>query len=471
MEIKKIHKNDIKPYKYNNKKHPRWHINALKKSISDYGYIQPIMVDKDNIIIAGHGRHKAIMELDNIDYIDVVDGSYLSDIEAKKLRIIDNRIVCKDYDFDSLYSEMNELYSDVQNSIDDIMSDFLISHDDMRFVLKLYHEKPQETKATNNSDIPLSGRDLKIEPYDWLKKFDTVYLQFSGGKDSMASFYELLKNGVDKSKIKLLWCRTPLDYSDLESFVENFAKHNSVDLIKLNEFEDNYLQTIFEKNGLPTVNCRWCTTAWKIHPTHRFLKARKDKNIVTCMGWRKEENVKRRASDIRCINKITGVAIFRPILDFSEKDVFEIIRQNNGVLHNCYKYHDRLGCIYCFAKSREAWIKFQEHDTPEFLRALKVISYAAKAPSMTSERYKNAVRKAFGLETLRGYREIGETLRIWQIKKFGYFDPFMPGLIDHVKKIEDEEKRKKYLRLIPILQKQRKTLLQRFRKSVNNSVI
>ncbi len=45
--IKTLKKTEIKAYGKNNKNHPRWQIDALKKSISEYGYIQPIVVDND----------------------------------------------------------------------------------------------------------------------------------------------------------------------------------------------------------------------------------------------------------------------------------------------------------------------------------------------------------------------------------------------------------------------------------------
>jgi len=49
----------IKPYEMNAKKHPRKQIKQVAKSIKEFGFNQPIVIDKDNIIIVGHGRYEA----------------------------------------------------------------------------------------------------------------------------------------------------------------------------------------------------------------------------------------------------------------------------------------------------------------------------------------------------------------------------------------------------------------------------
>ena len=45
---------DIKPYPGNAKKHPETQIKNVMQSIKDFGIIQPLVVDKDNVLIIGH---------------------------------------------------------------------------------------------------------------------------------------------------------------------------------------------------------------------------------------------------------------------------------------------------------------------------------------------------------------------------------------------------------------------------------
>ena len=47
---------DIKPYEKNAKKHPKKHIEQVANSIKEFGMNQPIVVDKQGVIIVGHGR-------------------------------------------------------------------------------------------------------------------------------------------------------------------------------------------------------------------------------------------------------------------------------------------------------------------------------------------------------------------------------------------------------------------------------
>jgi len=50
---------DIKPYSKNAKKHPKRQIEQIAASIKEFGFNQPIVVDKDNTLIVGHGRVEA----------------------------------------------------------------------------------------------------------------------------------------------------------------------------------------------------------------------------------------------------------------------------------------------------------------------------------------------------------------------------------------------------------------------------
>jgi ParB-like chromosome segregation protein Spo0J len=85
---KKLSINVIVPY-WRNPRQNDEAVEMVKKSIEQYGYQQPIMVDEKNVIIAGHTRYRALMQL-GYEEVDVI----VSDMPAKKAkeyRIIDNR--------------------------------------------------------------------------------------------------------------------------------------------------------------------------------------------------------------------------------------------------------------------------------------------------------------------------------------------------------------------------------------------
>ncbi|MBO7444197.1 MAG: ParB N-terminal domain-containing protein [Methanobrevibacter sp.] len=56
MKIIEMEVSKIIPYERNNKIHDETQINRIANSIKEFGFRQPIVVDKNNIIIVGHGR-------------------------------------------------------------------------------------------------------------------------------------------------------------------------------------------------------------------------------------------------------------------------------------------------------------------------------------------------------------------------------------------------------------------------------
>ena len=94
---------EIKPYKKNAKKHDETQIKNVMQSIKEFGVVQPIVVDRNNTIIIGHCRYEAMKRLgyDELqeDWVKVVD---LSEEEAEKLRLLDNKLNESEWDFDLL---------------------------------------------------------------------------------------------------------------------------------------------------------------------------------------------------------------------------------------------------------------------------------------------------------------------------------------------------------------------------------
>ena len=94
---------EIKPYKKNAKKHDEIQIKNVMQSIKEFGVVQPIVVDRNSTIIIGHCRYEAMKRLgyDELqeDWVKVVD---LSEEEAEKLRLLDNKLNESEWDLDLL---------------------------------------------------------------------------------------------------------------------------------------------------------------------------------------------------------------------------------------------------------------------------------------------------------------------------------------------------------------------------------
>ena len=112
---------DIKPYE-NNPRNNDDAVDAVANSIKEFGWQQPIVVDNDGVIVAGHTRYKAAKKL-GLKHVPVVqavhdDGTSLTDEEIKAYRLADNKT-------NELAAWDDELLEDELVGIDDIdMADF-----------------------------------------------------------------------------------------------------------------------------------------------------------------------------------------------------------------------------------------------------------------------------------------------------------------------------------------------------------
>lgn len=107
---------DITPYE-NNPRNNEEAVEKVANSIKEFGFNQPIVVDKDNVIIVGHTRYLAAHELGLTEAPVIVSGN-LSDEQARAYRLADNKTgELAGWDFEKLALELEQ--------IEDInMSDF-----------------------------------------------------------------------------------------------------------------------------------------------------------------------------------------------------------------------------------------------------------------------------------------------------------------------------------------------------------
>jgi hypothetical protein len=112
MTEKRVKVSDITPYANNPRVNEGKAVEAVKASIERYGYCSPIIVDKDMVIIAGHTRHKALLELGEEDTVVVV--SDMDEAKAKEFRLIDNKSgEFSTWDRDALLAELRSAEGDM----------------------------------------------------------------------------------------------------------------------------------------------------------------------------------------------------------------------------------------------------------------------------------------------------------------------------------------------------------------------
>lgn len=108
MKIENIAIKDIKPYERNAKKHDERQIKNVMQSIKNYGIVQPLVVDKDNVLIIGHCRLIAAKRL-KLKEVPVVRMDELTQEQVDKLRLLDNKLNESEWDFDLLAEDIPTL--------------------------------------------------------------------------------------------------------------------------------------------------------------------------------------------------------------------------------------------------------------------------------------------------------------------------------------------------------------------------
>lgn len=108
MNIEYWKTEDVKPYE-NNPRINDGAVDATANSIKQFGWQQPIVVDKDGVIIVGHTRLKAAKKL-GLKEVPVTVAENLTAEQAKAYRLADNKTSeLADWDDDLLAGELEEL--------------------------------------------------------------------------------------------------------------------------------------------------------------------------------------------------------------------------------------------------------------------------------------------------------------------------------------------------------------------------
>jgi DNA modification methylase len=103
------------PYINNSRQHSDEQVAQIAASIKEFGWTNPILVDGNNGLIAGHGRLLAARKL-NMDKIPVIELAHLSEIQKKALIIADNKLALNaDWDNELLMLELQQLNADEFN--------------------------------------------------------------------------------------------------------------------------------------------------------------------------------------------------------------------------------------------------------------------------------------------------------------------------------------------------------------------
>lgn len=81
----------LKPYSNNARKHSKRHVQQIARSLDEFGFINPIIVDADGNVIAGHGRLEAAI-LKGMKTVPVICISHMTPEQIRAYRLADNKL-------------------------------------------------------------------------------------------------------------------------------------------------------------------------------------------------------------------------------------------------------------------------------------------------------------------------------------------------------------------------------------------
>lgn len=190
---------------------------------------------------------------------------------------------------------------------------------------------------------------------------DGYFVAFSGGKDSQVLLWLVKQAGV---KYRAYYSVTTNDPPQNVRFI----RENYPEVVFLHPKENFY--KLVAKKGLPTMRTRFCCS---------ILKETAGVGYATLIGVRRDESSKRRnykdvdviskrkehqdservynidemlQSEHQCI-KGKDKLVLRPILNFTDSEIWEVIYTNNLPVNPCYNDTNRVGCIFCPFSSKK----------------------------------------------------------------------------------------------------------------------
>ena len=172
--------NAIKPYENNARLHSSIQINQIMQSIKEFGFTNPLIIDTESNLIAGHGRLEALKQLNKIDFKDnpilnvsCIQVKDLSDTQKRALCLADNQIALNStWDNEKLQDELEKLANENFNfdylGFDDSVFDGFIDDEANDDKVHDKHLKENFTlciECNNESELQKLYDDFKDKGY------------------------------------------------------------------------------------------------------------------------------------------------------------------------------------------------------------------------------------------------------------------------------------------------------------------
>lgn len=163
MKIEEVRIDEISNHERNPKQHPDKQIRLLEESIKRFGWTNPVILDKDGRILAGHARVKAAIEMGQ-DSIPCIR-TKLSGKDADAYLLADNRLSdIAPYDRDILAELLSDLPKDLVDltGFDSVQVDALLAGEDIPDIEKFISDTVPDFQPIPEEEVPRLDEKKKV---------------------------------------------------------------------------------------------------------------------------------------------------------------------------------------------------------------------------------------------------------------------------------------------------------------------
>lgn len=207
MKIQKWCIERVIPYELNAKIHDAEQVKRIAKSIAELGWDQPIVVDKNGVIIKGHGRRLAAISL-GMKEVPVLVRDDLTPDQVKAARLADNRVAIGNIDADLLAKDLADLEFDLTGIFDSKELEFITADlgelNPEAFVADLDAEIEKQAEETSSTIAAAADKAVPIQKalgFKTIKGSDEraiaifmANLEAESGKTGAEAFMEFINN-------------------------------------------------------------------------------------------------------------------------------------------------------------------------------------------------------------------------------------------------------------------------------------
>lgn len=108
MQVEELPIDSLIPYERNNKIHDETQVNRIANSLKEFWFLQPLVVDKNNVLVVWHWRLEWAKKL-WLKTAPCVRAEKLTEAQIKKYRILDNKLNESEYNLANLKAEVDSL--------------------------------------------------------------------------------------------------------------------------------------------------------------------------------------------------------------------------------------------------------------------------------------------------------------------------------------------------------------------------